>query len=399
MVVLVRTDCDSAPEGSDPAWTGAADAPDWGETLTRTLRMVTTHSLFEDLRRAGKINDQLELHGRAGRTARGRRAGRSRTERPGEARRLAERRPPGGADRKLRAAAGLEHKSTVDISEIVGRSGEVAGASLARFGGFFAERTRGHDFLLGYRNGLIWMWNNLQRRGPRPPARDDRGARPGDDDPRLDRRSWDARQPRSPRPRAGARRRRPCPSHRPQQAGGPAVTAPLRRDGSATVAAGNGGAWALPERFHDGRYRTLRQLGSGASKRVVVAYDEELEREVAVAVIRSADLSDGERARLLREVRVDRAALQPPEHPHRPRRGRAGRVHLRRPGARRRRLGRGAARHPPERAAARARAADRARRHRGAGVRPRERRDPSRRQAEQRAADAAPTRRCWRTSA
>ena len=27
MVVLVRTDCDSAPEGSDPAWTGAADAP------------------------------------------------------------------------------------------------------------------------------------------------------------------------------------------------------------------------------------------------------------------------------------------------------------------------------------------------------------------------------------
>ena len=60
MVVLVRTDCDSAPEGSDPAWTGAADAPDWGETLTRTLRMVTTHSLFEDLRRAGKINDQIE---------------------------------------------------------------------------------------------------------------------------------------------------------------------------------------------------------------------------------------------------------------------------------------------------------------------------------------------------
>ena len=82
------------------------------------------------------------------------------------------------------------------------------------------------------------------------------------------------------------------------------MTAPLRRDGSATVAASNGGAWALPERFHDGRYRTLRQLGSGASKRVVVAYDEELEREVAVAVIRSADLSDGERARLLREVRV-----------------------------------------------------------------------------------------------
>ena len=53
----------------------------------------------------------------------------------------------------------------MDISEVVGRSGDVAGASLARFGGFFAERTRGHDFLLGYRNGLIWMWNNLERGG------------------------------------------------------------------------------------------------------------------------------------------------------------------------------------------------------------------------------------------
>ena len=190
----------------------------------------------------------------------------------------------------------------MDISEIVGRSGEVAGAWLARFGGFFAERTRGHDFLLGYRNGLIWMWNNLERAGL-DRTRDDRGARPGDDDPRLDRRSRDARAPVS----AAARR---CSasarvSFEPVSASGWARgDHPCGRDGSATVAAGNGGAWALPERFHDGRYRTLRQLGSGASKRVVVAYDDELEREVAVAVIRSADLSDGERARLLREVRV-----------------------------------------------------------------------------------------------
>jgi hypothetical protein len=45
----------------------------------------------------------------------------------------------------------------------VGRNSEVAGASLARFGGFFAERTRAHDFLLGYRNMLIWMYHNLER--------------------------------------------------------------------------------------------------------------------------------------------------------------------------------------------------------------------------------------------
>ena len=345
MVVLVRTDCDSAPEGSDPAWTGAADAPDWGETLTRTLRMVTTHSLFEDLRGAGKTNDRIGARSALAEqlaAAVSRRSDEDVLEALGAS-------PDDDLEellkQKLRAAAGLEHKTCLDISEVVGRSGDVAGASLARFGGFFAERTRGHDFLLGYRNMLIWMFHNLERARPGPRTRDDRGARPGDDDPRLDRRPRDAGEPRPTRPRAGARRRRTRPSHRPQQAGGPAVTAPLRRDGSATVAASNGGAWALPERFHDGRYRTLRQLGSGASKRVVVAYDEELEREVAVAVIRSADLSDGERARLLREVRVDRAALQPPEHPHRPRRGRAGRVHLRRPGARRGRLGRGAARH------------------------------------------------------
>jgi predicted acylesterase/phospholipase RssA len=184
MVVLVRTDCDSAPKPSDPAWSAATD-PDYGATLTRTLRLVTTHSLFEDLRRAEKTNNQLawarSLATRlAGAIADGDQAAVKAALRAQVAeinRERAELMPgrpttePSEAPDELRVllehtlmlAAGLQSKLQVDISEVVGRNSEVAGASLARFGGFFAERTRAHDFLLGYRNMLIWMHNNLER--------------------------------------------------------------------------------------------------------------------------------------------------------------------------------------------------------------------------------------------
>ena len=81
------------------------------------------------------------------------------------------------------------------------------------------------------------------------------------------------------------------------------MTAPLGREEATTLSAG-AAAWVLPARLHGGRYRTLHPLGSGASKRVIVAYDDELERKVAVAVIRSAELTADERTRLLRELRV-----------------------------------------------------------------------------------------------
>jgi hypothetical protein len=188
MVVLVRTDCDSAPDSSDPVWTAAGDTPDWGATLTRTLRVVTTHSLFEDLRRAEKTNNQLAwAQSLAGRLAAAVSAADVEPVKAALREQLEEislersdmspgprpknlPKPYDGPDdlrslmeNTLMAAAGLQSKLQVDISEVVGRNSEVAGASLARFGGFFAERTRAHDFLLGYRNMLIWMYNNLER--------------------------------------------------------------------------------------------------------------------------------------------------------------------------------------------------------------------------------------------
>jgi predicted acylesterase/phospholipase RssA len=193
MVVLVRTDCDSAPDSSDPVWTAGGEEPDWGATLTRTLRVVTTHSLFEDLRRAEKTNNQLAwAESLAGRLAAAvspadvepvKAALREQFEEislersdlsPGP-RPKNHPEPYAGRDdleslllNTLMAAAGLRSKLQVDISEVVGRNSEVAGASLARFGGFFAERTRAHDFLLGYRNMLRWMHKNLERADVKP---------------------------------------------------------------------------------------------------------------------------------------------------------------------------------------------------------------------------------------
>jgi predicted acylesterase/phospholipase RssA len=203
MVVLVRTDCDSAPDSSDPVWTGAGEEPDWGATLTRTLRVVTTHSLFEDLRRAEKTNNQLAwAQSLAGRLAAAvtppdvepvkaalreqfEEISLERTDLSPGPRPKNVPKPYDGPDdlrslllHTLMAAAGLQSKLQVDISEVVGRNSEVAGASLARFGGFFAERTRAHDFLLGYRNMLIWMYKNLERAEVAPgPAMDAARAR------------------------------------------------------------------------------------------------------------------------------------------------------------------------------------------------------------------------------
>ena len=49
--------------------------------------------------------------------------------------------------RTVRAATGLEGKRVVNLEAVTGEAGELAGVSLARFGGFFVERLRAHDFL------------------------------------------------------------------------------------------------------------------------------------------------------------------------------------------------------------------------------------------------------------
>src|SRR4051812_25005900 len=53
-----------------------------------------------------------------------------------------------------------------------------------------------------------------------------------------------------------------------------------------------------------GRYRVRRRLGRGASKEVYLAYDERLDREVAVALVIGASRGSTALARLEREARV-----------------------------------------------------------------------------------------------
>ena len=60
----------------------------------------------------------------------------------------------------------------------------------------------------------------------------------------------------------------------------------------------------LPASFAGGRYRVLRLLGKGARKRVYLARDERLGREVALAVIPAEGLSPVEKERVLREAQA-----------------------------------------------------------------------------------------------
>src|SRR5262245_60605539 len=61
-----------------------------------------------------------------------------------------------------------------------------------------------------------------------------------------------------------------------------------------------------------GKYRLDRVLGSGGMGIVWAAFDPDLERAVAIKVLRSADSEATQRARLLREAR----AMARLKHPH-----------------------------------------------------------------------------------
>jgi serine/threonine protein kinase len=60
----------------------------------------------------------------------------------------------------------------------------------------------------------------------------------------------------------------------------------------------------LPITLGAGRYRTQRLLGEGSRKRVYLALDERLAREVAVSVVKTDGLDAGGRVRITREAQA-----------------------------------------------------------------------------------------------
>jgi class 3 adenylate cyclase len=63
-------------------------------------------------------------------------------------------------------------------------------------------------------------------------------------------------------------------------------------------------AVALPPTVGDGRYRTIRLLGEGSRKRVYLAQDSRLGRDVAVAVVKAERLDGNGRLRITREAQA-----------------------------------------------------------------------------------------------
>jgi len=84
---------------------------------------------------------------------------------------------------------------------------------------------------------------------------------------------------------------------------GATLTAPLENDSSV----------AEPRSFADGRFEVIRLLGEGARKRVYLARDDRLDREVAVAIIKTAGLDEIGLARVRREAK---AMARLGDHPH-----------------------------------------------------------------------------------
>ncbi len=70
---------------------------------------------------------------------------------------------------------------------------------------------------------------------------------------------------------------------------------------------------AAPSAFAGGRYEVREFLGEGGKKRVFLAHDSLLDREVAFALIRTEGLDDAGRERITREAQ---AMARLGDHPH-----------------------------------------------------------------------------------
>jgi predicted acylesterase/phospholipase RssA len=175
VVLLLRPEPDVGFTQRDRAWTEDDDVPAWKTVLARVLRIVVTHSLYEDLRRVERVNSRVKWREEvadllAGLVPDGNEQqlaellDRIRAERyfqqSGEAP-DPEPLPAGKRDllnELIAEATGLKGKREIDVHVISSSpSAAVAGGSLLNFGGFLAERLRANDFLVGYMAMLTWM--------------------------------------------------------------------------------------------------------------------------------------------------------------------------------------------------------------------------------------------------
>ncbi len=176
LVVVIHADTDRAPGSDDPAWTDRDKPPRWTATLARALRLVARHTLYEDLRRVVKTNNQLELIGRLvnglgnklpndqqtrdllesviGEAKRGRRGAGAP---PGRRGAPPVRTVPELFEDALLQASGLQSKVKVDVEVVTGDPAQIPGGALGSFNGFLAERPRAQGFLVGYRAMLAFL--------------------------------------------------------------------------------------------------------------------------------------------------------------------------------------------------------------------------------------------------
>src|SRR5436309_129247 len=68
----------------------------------------------------------------------------------------------------------------------------------------------------------------------------------------------------------------------------------------------------VPTSFANGRYEVRRFLGEGGKKRVYLAHDTLLDRDVAFALIKTEGLDDAARTRITREAQA--MGRRPPQH-------------------------------------------------------------------------------------
>ena len=85
-----------------------------------------------------------------------------------------------------------------------------------------------------------------------------------------------------------------------------ATNPPAPSDGESTIGEGRDatGAATDPESFAGGRYKVLRFLGEGGKKRVFLAHDDLLDRDIAFSLIKTEGLDDVGRERIMREARA-----------------------------------------------------------------------------------------------